>query len=211
MLGTVAAAVASLLVVAMPAVFVSHAYADAPLVEPFVSTVLQLGCEVRREELFYSSGSDTGVPAGTDLLHHVREQVAEAGLVTAIVTPTFQTRPVCVAELGAAWSRTGRLLPIAVPGMERTDLQGVLSGVVVRYLAMTGRPWPTCTTRSATSSGDARRAGLGAAQGELAGECSELHRAAHRARGCQPRAAARARGRPRREAGRAGRVGAGAT
>jgi hypothetical protein len=118
----------------VPRIFVSHASADSALVDPFVDAVLRLGCGVKQEELFYSSGEDTGVPDGYDLLHHVREQVSEAGLVVAIVTSTFQTRPVCVAELGAAWSRAGNLFPLAVPGMSRTDMEGVLAGMTVRYI-----------------------------------------------------------------------------
>jgi predicted transcriptional regulator len=115
-------------------VFVSHAAADSPLVGEFVDTVLKLGCGLSPSQIVYTSNRDTGVPSGSDLLHYVREQVGDAGLVVAIVSPTFQTRPVCVAELGAAWSRTGNLFPIAVPGMKRTDMHGVLSGVVVHYL-----------------------------------------------------------------------------
>ena len=56
-------------------------------------------------------------------------------LVVAIISPMFQTRAYCVAELGGAWSRVGKLFPIAVPGLERTDLQGVLTGLAVRYLS----------------------------------------------------------------------------
>lgn len=118
----------------MPQIFVSHAAADAVLTDPFVDDVLRLGCGLDADQIFYTSGADTGIPSGLDLLHHVRERVAEAGLVIAVITPTFQSRPVCIAEMGAAWSRTGKLFPIAVPGMGRVDLEGVLSGVVVRYL-----------------------------------------------------------------------------
>jgi hypothetical protein len=118
----------------MPLVFVSHAAADAPLVDPFVNTILKLGCRLSVEEIFYSSGEDTGVPSGTDLMHHVRDRVGEAGLVVAIISPMFQTRPVCVAELGAAWSRTGNLFPLAVPGMERPEMEGVLQGMTVRHI-----------------------------------------------------------------------------
>jgi len=118
----------------MSLVFVSHAAADSAFVEPFVDTILKLGCGLDEDEVFYSSGEDTGVPSGADLLHHVRQQAEEAGLVVAIISPMFQTRPVCIAELGAAWSRTGNLFPLAVPGMSRPDMEGVLQGMAVRYI-----------------------------------------------------------------------------
>ena len=115
-------------------VFVSHAAADAALVTPFVDRILQLGCGLTDDEIFYSSDREKGVPSGSTLLTYVQEKVSSADLVIAIITPMFQTRPVCVAELGAAWSRAGRLFPIAVPGMARTDMEGVMAGVTVLYL-----------------------------------------------------------------------------
>ena len=118
----------------MSVVFVSHAFDDRGLVDEFGDTVLKLGCGLRVEQIFYSSGEDTGVPSGRDLIYHVREQVGESVLVVAIITPTFQTRPVCVAELGAAWARSDNLFPLAAPGMPRTDMDGVLQGMTVRYL-----------------------------------------------------------------------------
>src|SRR4051794_12504579 len=118
----------------MPRLFVSHATADKPLVDTFVDTVVKLGCGVSAESIFYSSGGDTGVPSGVDLNTYVRDEVSEADLVLAIITPVFQTRPFCVAELGAAWSRAGQLFPVALPGMARGELDGVMSGMTIRYL-----------------------------------------------------------------------------
>ncbi|MGH7272476.1 MAG: TIR domain-containing protein [Polyangiaceae bacterium] len=118
----------------MTGVFISHAAADKPLVDPFVDEILRLGCEIAPGEIFYSSGEDTGIPSGEDLNSYVRSRVGDASLVVAIISPTFQTRPFCVAELGAAWAKVGNLFPIAVPGMPRTDLEGVLVGMLVKYL-----------------------------------------------------------------------------
>lgn len=118
----------------MSGVFVSHASVDVKLVDEFVDTVIRLGCGLSPAELFYSSGADTGVPSGEDLLAHVRARAGGATLVVAIVSPTYQTRPVCIAELGAAWARAGNLFPLLVPGMPRGDLEGVLSGMLIHYL-----------------------------------------------------------------------------
>jgi hypothetical protein len=65
----------------------------------------------------------------------VREQISDSTLVIALITPTYQTRPVCVAELGAAWGRAGdNLIPALLPGMPREDLQGVLAPMTVRSM-----------------------------------------------------------------------------
>jgi hypothetical protein len=84
------------------------------------------------ESIFYSSGADTGVPAGSDLNAYVRNKVSDVGLVVALITPTFLGRPYCLAELGAAWSRVDNLFPLTVPGMTPKDMEGVLAGMIVR-------------------------------------------------------------------------------
>jgi hypothetical protein len=64
----------------------------------------------------------------------VRAEVSDTTLVIAVITPTYPTRPVCVAELGAAWGVAGKLLPVLVPGIDRDRLDGVLTGMKVDYL-----------------------------------------------------------------------------
>lgn len=90
-------------------IFVSHAGDDQELVDEFKARVLDNGCGLRDDQIFYSSNVETGAGAGTDLMAEVRKRVSDASLVIAIVTPTFQTRPVCIAEAGAAWGRGGAL------------------------------------------------------------------------------------------------------
>ncbi|HEY5046034.1 MAG TPA: L-histidine N(alpha)-methyltransferase [Solirubrobacteraceae bacterium] len=116
----------------MPGIFISHAAADAVVMDEFVDSVVKLGCGVPTDLIFYSSGADTGVPSGTDLNAYVRERVSEVGLVVSMLTPAFQTRPFCVAELGAAWSRVDNLFPLKHPELDHDDLDGVLKGMLVR-------------------------------------------------------------------------------
>jgi hypothetical protein len=118
----------------MPGVFVSHAHADKLLVDHFVDDIINGGCGVSRELIFYSSGEDTSVPSGRPLNEYVRSEIGAASLVIAIISPTFQVRPYCIAELGAAWTQVGKLFPIAVPKFPLTNLEGVLDGVIVKHM-----------------------------------------------------------------------------
>lgn len=117
----------------MAKVFVSHASADKPFVDAFVDNVLRIGLGLNGDKVFYSSERDTGVPSGADLMHSVRAEVSEATLVIAVITPTYQTRPVCIAELGAAWGRAdpGHFFPLLAPGLERSDLEGVIPSTLI--------------------------------------------------------------------------------
>lgn len=116
----------------MHKVFVSHAGADAKYVDKFVDTIFRMGCGMRPEDIFYTSSTDTGVPNGEDLFAYIRTVVGEGSLLVAVITPTYQARPVCIAELGAAWSRTGALFPMLAPGMKRDSLEGVIPSLMTR-------------------------------------------------------------------------------
>jgi Histidine-specific methyltransferase, SAM-dependent/TIR domain len=116
----------------MSGIFISHASSDKPLVDPFVDTIVRLGCRVPSEQIFYSSGDDTGIPSGSDLNATVRRSVSKTGLVVSLITHTFQTRPYCIAEMGAAWSRVNNLFPLRDPSLTHSSLDGVLNGMLVR-------------------------------------------------------------------------------
>ncbi|WP_229070483.1 toll/interleukin-1 receptor domain-containing protein [Actinoplanes sp. DH11] len=117
-------------------IFISHANADKELVDAFVDYMLDIGANAAKEDVFYSSGhSGYGANSGTDLMAEIRGQIAETTLVIALVTPMYQARPVCIAELGAAWGRAGNnLFPVLLPGMSREELKGVLTPMTVRYM-----------------------------------------------------------------------------
>lgn len=117
----------------MAKVFVSHATADTAYVEALVDTVL-LECGLSRPDIFVSSIPGMDIAAGSDLMAEVRKEVSEATLVIAVITRTYMTRPICVAELGAAWGVAGKLIPVLAPGLDRADLEGVLAGLKIDYL-----------------------------------------------------------------------------
>ncbi|MGX1768247.1 toll/interleukin-1 receptor domain-containing protein [Dietzia sp. NPDC055343] len=116
---------------ASPRVFVSHANADGEYVTKFVEGILIRGAGLRSDDVFYSSAADMGVKSGEHLMERVRTEAGDSALVIALVTPMYQTRPVCVAELGAAWARDV-LFPVLAPGMDRSDLEGVLPGLMIK-------------------------------------------------------------------------------
>ncbi|PCC32030.1 toll/interleukin-1 receptor domain-containing protein [Glutamicibacter sp. BW77] len=112
-------------------VFVSHANADKAYVSKFVDNLLIRGAGLNTAQIFYTSAADTGVPSGQNLMEVVRQEAGSSHLFIALVTPVYQTRPVCVAELGAAWARD-LLFPIMSPGMDRSELEGVLPGRLIK-------------------------------------------------------------------------------
>jgi hypothetical protein len=112
-------------------IFISHAGVDKDFVDEFVETIVIRGCGADADSVFYSSGADMGVPSGSDVNTYIREQVSEADVVVALITPAFRARPYCMAELGAAWSRAGSMFPLTA-GVPREELDGVLKYDAVR-------------------------------------------------------------------------------
>jgi hypothetical protein len=112
-------------------IFISHAGVDEDFVDEFVETIVIRGCGADADSVFYSSGADTAVPSGSDVNTYIREQVSEADVVVALITPAFRARPYCMAELGAAWSRAGSMFPLTA-GLPREELDGVLKYDAVR-------------------------------------------------------------------------------
>jgi TIR domain len=117
--------------VRMAKIFISHAGADEGFVGEFVDTIVIHGCGADADSIFCSSDADMGVRSGSDINAYIHEQVTEADVVVALITPAFRARPYCMAELGAAWSRAGSMFPLTA-GVAREQLDGVLKYSAVR-------------------------------------------------------------------------------
>lgn len=114
----------------MPGIFISHATRDQELVEAVVEFLL-LGSGVSGDQIFYSSGAGTGVPAGARFNSYIRSRVEDSSLIVAIISPSFQESAFSTAEVGAAWVLEENFFPLMVPGYSHHELEGVLVGVQV--------------------------------------------------------------------------------
>lgn len=98
----------------MASIFISHAVADKKLAE-LLADFLKQAIGVPVAEIFCSSLADNGIPFGTDFNTYIREQIEAPKLVLLLLTPAYLESAFCMMELGAAWSRDHRTLPIVVP------------------------------------------------------------------------------------------------
>ena len=63
----------------------------------------------------------------------VRTEISRAELVVCLITPMYSSRPICLAEAGAAWGRTGgpgSFVPILARGVQRKSLEDFIFGSV---------------------------------------------------------------------------------
>jgi hypothetical protein len=100
-------------------IFLSHASADKALAD-LLRNALVLG-GLAEERIFYSSGRGTGIPSGEDVGTYLRRSLQDAGLVIELLSKTFLTRPMCLMELGGAWTLGTPTYPIVVPPLTREE------------------------------------------------------------------------------------------
>lgn len=98
----------------MAEIFISHAVKDKHLAEKLVE-LLKEGIGVPESAIFCSSIDGHSIPLGEDFNAYMKEQIRRPKLVILLMTPAYMESHFCLMELGAAWSRSHRSLPIVVP------------------------------------------------------------------------------------------------
>ena len=107
-------------------IFVSHAVKDKSLADAFVD-LLQTGTNIPSNEIFCSSLEGLGIPSGENFVEHIKSQIQAPDVVITIVSKNYFASQFCLCELGATWAMSHRILPLLVPPLKYSDVQGVLT------------------------------------------------------------------------------------
>lgn len=107
--------------------FVSHAVADKKLVDAVI-TLLEMGAGIPTDDIFCTSFEEQGIPPGADFSPYMRERLANAEAILAIVTPQYYDSPFCLCETGGAWAIHKQFIPLLVEPVGYDDLRGALYG-----------------------------------------------------------------------------------
>jgi hypothetical protein len=106
-----------------PTVFLSHAATDEPiaaLLHAEINRIFANGVNV------FTSSVPGVVRPGADWLRSIRTNLEQARAVIVLITPISINRPWIWFEVGASWSRMeqgeGRILPVCVPEIEKSEL-----------------------------------------------------------------------------------------
>ena len=110
-------------------IFISHASADAKLVDAFVDLLKIVN--IRDDDIFCSSLEGLSIPSGENFVDFIKSQIKEPDAVIVFLSKNYYTRPFCLSELGAAWVLSHRLFPILVPPLSEKEIKDVLTGVWV--------------------------------------------------------------------------------
>jgi hypothetical protein len=75
-----------------------------------------------------------GIPAGMDFIGYIKEKIQKPEVVLLLLTPNYLASQFCIAELGASWAMTHRILPLLAPPLKYSDVKGVLAATQIETI-----------------------------------------------------------------------------
>ena len=118
----------------MAKLVISHASEDLAVVKSFVA-LLEDGLGLTRDDLVCSSLPGYGFRLGSPFRDDIRDHVATADAVLALVWPAFMASPYCMGEVGIAWGLKRPIIPLLLPNISTTKVRGPMSGLDLARLA----------------------------------------------------------------------------
>ena len=98
----------------MTEIFISHATADKAIAKLLVAFMKE-AIGVPAKSIFCSSLKGHGIPFAEDFNAYMKEQIQKPKLVVLLMTKSYLESPFCLMELGAAWAKSLKSLPVVVP------------------------------------------------------------------------------------------------
>lgn len=109
-------------------IFISHAAADKKIADEVVdllNTAMQINVT---EDVFCSSVYGCNIPPGADFKRFIKEQIQTPQIVLLLVSEQYLASAFCLAEAGASWAMSHKVIPLVVPPVKFSDLKAVLEG-----------------------------------------------------------------------------------
>lgn len=105
-------------------IFISHATKDKEIIEELIDLLESIG--INSTQIFCSSFEGYGIPIGDNFLDKIKQELSSEVLVLFVITNNFYESKVCLCEMGAAWALSKGHIPIVVPPLSYSDIQGVI-------------------------------------------------------------------------------------
>lgn len=105
-------------------VFISHASKDADIVEEMIEILETIGLD--SNQIFCISFEGYGIGLGENFLDSIKEELSSDSLVIFMLSKNFYESPVCLCEMGATWVLAKEHIPVLVPPLDYSDVNGVI-------------------------------------------------------------------------------------
>ena len=103
-------------------IFVSHASADATIVNAFVKEILLVGCGFKANDIFCTL-DHTSIRTGDDFRSEIVANMKSCDFVICLISEKYRGSEVCQNEMGAAWALEGkRILPFKFPNLSFDEI-----------------------------------------------------------------------------------------
>ncbi len=98
-------------------IFISHASADAPIINAFIKEILMLGCGLIPDDIFCTL-DHTAIRTGDDFREQIVENMKSCDFILCFISENYQKSEICQNEMGAAWTMDNkRVLPFKFPNL----------------------------------------------------------------------------------------------
>lgn len=109
-------------------VFISHSSNDSAFAEQVI-TLLNECIDFDGEGIVCTSTEGYGFEFGTKFERELRESIAAADVVVALISPNSLASLFCTFEMGAAWGLEKTIKPILLPDVQKSSIQRPLSSL----------------------------------------------------------------------------------
>lgn len=103
-------------------VFISHASTDEVLIREFIDNILKNGLGLEDKDIVCTTFEWTTVEAGNNISEYIKNNIASASVVLAMVSKAYQKSAVCQNEVGAAWALGNKPISIVLPDADFNEL-----------------------------------------------------------------------------------------
>lgn len=105
-------------------VFISHSSQDKEIVGELIDLLESIN--VKSENIFCSSFEGYGIELGENFLEVIKNNINQNVLVLFVLSQNFYNSPICLCEMGAAWIKSNKCIPILIPPFDFKDVKGVI-------------------------------------------------------------------------------------
>ena len=103
-------------------IFISHASADAPIINAFIKEILMLGCGFVSDD-FFCTLDHTTIRTGDDFREQIVENMKSCDFILCFISKNYQKSEICQNEMGAAWAMDKkRILPFRFPNLSFSEI-----------------------------------------------------------------------------------------
>lgn len=106
-------------------IFISHSEKDRKITDEFVELLFAIG--LRKEDIFYSSYPELGVPNNEDIYDYLRTVLDTELYALLMLSDNYYASPACLNEMGAVWMKKTKYMPFLLPGFKFEEIKGAIN------------------------------------------------------------------------------------